>query len=200
QGTTVEGSVPLPQPAGAEPAAPATAARPPARDDAAEVLRPLADQVRDAVREALEHYRGTARADAVRALGERLDAPPRSGVPGHGAAALVAALAAAGPNGPPDETAPNETALVETALDETALDADAFVVPMRRDPTGHVHLPERPFGSPWRRPAHAIGVLLVDAAADEHAQRLAAGCAADPDVRLLGHVVVPAPTALALAG
>ena len=205
QGTTVEGSVPLPQPAGAEPAAPATAARPPARDDAAEVLRPLADQVRDAVQEALEHYRGTARADAVRALGERLDAPPRIGVPGDGAAALVSALAAAGPNGPPDETAPNETALVETALDETALDetaldADAFVVPMRRDPTGHVHLPERPFGSPWRRPAHAIGVLLVDAAADEHAQRLAAGCAADPDVRRLCHVVVPAAPALALAG
>lgn len=139
------------------------------------------------MREARDRYRGTARADAVRVLAERLDAPLRIGVAGDGSAA-VAALAADATAGLVDVAAP------------AAPHADAFVVLLRRAPGGDVVLPSRPFGSAWHRPAHAVGALLVDGPVDEVAQRVAIECAAAPDVRRLCHVVVPVAPAFAQAG
>ncbi|MHA6630527.1 ATP-binding protein [Pseudonocardia sichuanensis] len=71
RGTTLEGSLPLPEPA-ARPAP-----RPPASTGS-----PLLDQVRDAVREARELYPVGVQAGALRALAERLD-DPRTGPRGH---------------------------------------------------------------------------------------------------------------------
>jgi signal transduction histidine kinase len=200
QGTTVDGFVPLPRPAEPPPDVPSRVAtgagsRPAAPDDATEAPRPLIDQVRDAVREARERYAGTARADAVGVLAERLDAPLRIGVPGDGdgSVALVPTLTALGPDGTPETGG-------AALIDATALDADAFVVVLWRSPSGDVLLPDRPFGSGWHRPAHAIGALLVDGPADEPAQRAAIACAAMPDVGRLCHVVVPVAPSFAGAG
>ncbi|MHA6616882.1 sensor histidine kinase [Pseudonocardia sp. DLS-67] len=175
KGTTVEGSVPVPRPAAA------------VVDGAPEVAQPLIEQVRDAVREARERYRSTARTDAVRVLAERLEAPSRIGVAGDGSATL-AALGTDGVAGLVDVAAP------------AAPPADAFVVLLRLDPAGGVLLPGRPFGSAWHRPAHAVGALLVDGPVDEAAQRVAIECAAVADVRRLCHVVVPVAPPFAQAG
>ncbi|GAA5110525.1 ATP-binding protein [Pseudonocardia adelaidensis] len=178
QGTTVEGSVPVPLPAARDAKGQPAAVGP---------AQPLIDQVRDAVREARERYRSTARADAVRVLGERLDAPLRIGVAGDGSAAF----AALGTDG---------TACLVDVAAPAAPHADAFVVLLRRGPGGDVVLPSRSFGSAWHRPAHAVGALLVDGPVGEVAQRVAIGCAAVPDVRRLCHVVVPVAPAFAQAG
>ncbi|TWF79078.1 histidine kinase/DNA gyrase B/HSP90-like ATPase [Pseudonocardia hierapolitana] len=204
QGTTVDGSVPLPQPSatstgGPSPVAAAAGNRPAAPDVAAEATHPLIDQVRDAVREARDRYRSTPRADAVGVLAERLDAPLRIGVSGDGAAsvALRQALAALGPDG-----TPGDAALIDVAVPagRPAPHADAFVVLLRRDAGGNVLLPDQPFGTAWHRSAHAIGALLVDGPVDEAAQRVAVACAAGPEVRQLCHVVVPVAPAFARAG
>jgi signal transduction histidine kinase len=212
QGTTVDGSVPLPMPAAPSPVAPSPGApsrvapdagrRPAAPDVAAEMPHPLIDQVRDAVREARERYRGTARADAVGVLAERLDVPLRIGVAGDadGSVALVPALGTDGTPGiGPDIGAAR---LIDAAAPagRAAPHADAFVVLLRRAAAGDVLLPDQPFGSTWHRPAHAIGALLVDGPADEPAQRAAIECAAGRDVRGLCHVVVPVAPAFARAG
>jgi signal transduction histidine kinase len=196
QGTTVDGSVPLPEPAAPSPVAAQAGSRPAAPDVAAEVPRSLIDQVRDAVREARERYRGTARADAVGVLAERLDAPLRIGVSGDADGSLAGALAALGTPGIGPAT------LIDAAAPAggAAPHADAFVVLLRRDATGDVLLPDQPFGSAWHRSAHAIGALLVDGPADEPAQQAAIECAAGRDVRGLCHVVVPVAPAFARAG
>jgi signal transduction histidine kinase len=184
RGTTVEGSVPVPRPAGAP--------------DAAEAARPLVEQVRDALREARERYRGTTRADVVRVLAERLDAPLQIGVSGDdGSVGLRSGLAALGP-----EPGPGRAALIDLTAPAggPVPHADAFVVLLRRAGTGTVLLPDRPLGSAWHRPAHAIGALLVDGPADDPEQRAAIECAAGPDVRRLCHVLVPVAPAFARAG
>jgi hypothetical protein len=107
--------------------------------------------------------------------------------------ALVPTLTALGQDGTRDTGG-------AALIDATALDADAFVVPLRRGPAGDVLLPDRPLGTAWHRPAHAIGALLVDGPADEPAERAAIECAAVPDVRRLCHVVVPVAPSFAQAG
>ena len=178
QGTTVEGSVPVPSPAAADA---------PEEPVAAGAAHPLLEQVRAAVQEAWERYRGTARAEAVRVLGERLDGPLRIGVAGAGSAEF-AALGTRGKAALVDVTAPG------------APHADAFVVLLRRGPGGDLILPSRPFGSAWHRPAHAVGALLVDGPVDEGAQRVAIGCTASPEVRRMCHVVVAVAPAFGQAG
>ncbi|OLT09073.1 hypothetical protein BJF90_44580 [Pseudonocardia sp. CNS-004] len=166
QGTTVEGSVPVPHPVAASPTS----------RDGGEAAGSLVDQVRDALREARERYRGTARADVVRALAERLDAPLQIGVSGDdGSVGLRSGLAELGP-----EPGIAGAVLVDVAAPEGGAvpHADAFVVLLRRAGTGTVLLPDRPLGSGrlgsgWHRPAHAIGALLVDGPADAPEQRAA---------------------------
>ena len=98
-GTTVEGSVPLPQPERDASAngKPEVAARPgPAPVMSGNVA--LVDQVRDALRAARELYHGSYKADALRELAERMEEPLRvavSGPPGAGTSTLVEALRAA---------------------------------------------------------------------------------------------------------
>jgi signal transduction histidine kinase len=206
QGTTVEGSVPLPRPA--EPAvgvpaagAPVPAARPtaPALGTPASAAPPLVDQVRAAVAEARKLYHGTERADVVQVLAEQLDAPLRIAVSdgGGGSSPLVPALAALDPDGAPTVAG---AALVDAAAlaGRPAQHADAFVLLLRPDADGDVPLPDLPGSSAPHRPAHAIGALLVDGPVDESAQRAATDRARD--VRRLCHVVVPVAPALARAG
>jgi signal transduction histidine kinase len=180
EGTTVEGFVPLPEPVGlpaplAERAAPDRPLPSPAV--------PLVDQVREAVREALERYRDTEHVAVVRALAERLEAPLRIAVPGAdgGSPALLEGLAGA-------------------ALVDPAPQADALVLLLRRGADGDVQLPDLPDGFPRHRPAHAVGALVVEGPVDASACAAAADCAARPDVRRLCHVVVPLAPALARAG
>jgi signal transduction histidine kinase len=97
-GTTVEGSVPLPESA-TEPAAaavpPGSAGATPRAGAPAAVGVALLDEVRDAVRVARELYPGTRYANTLRALAERLDEPLRiaiTGPPGCGTSTLVEAL------------------------------------------------------------------------------------------------------------
>jgi signal transduction histidine kinase len=97
-GTTVEGSVPVPEPA-AEATTTAvylgTAGAVPRTMTAGTVGGALLDQVRDAVRVARELYHHTRHAGALRALAERLDEPLRiavTGPPGRGTSTLVEAL------------------------------------------------------------------------------------------------------------
>jgi signal transduction histidine kinase len=198
QGTTVEGSAPLPQAVEQSPPTVRLQARravAPAPGVAAAAAS-LLDQVRDATREVRKLYHGTPRADALRVLAERLDAPLRIGVSGgDGAAAFVAALAALDPDGAP---AVAGASLIDAAA--PAAHADAFVLLLRRDADGDVLLPEWPRASVHHRPAHAIGALLVDGPADEKAARAALDCGAQDVVRRLCHVVVPVAPAFAQAG
>jgi signal transduction histidine kinase len=191
KGTTVEGSVPLPEIAEPRP----TPARPVAAVAAAV---PLLDQVRDAVREARELYHGTALVDAVRVLAERLDAPLRIGVSGGegsgGLSGLVQVLTAL------DAPMLAGAVLVDAAARAPAPPADAFVLLFRRDADNDLLLPDLPSGSTPHRPAHAVGALLLDGPVDEAAQRAAAVCAARRDVRRLCHVVEPVSPAFAQAG
>jgi signal transduction histidine kinase len=180
KGTTVEGSVPVPETAEPRPSVAVAAAL------------PLLDQVRDAVREARELYQGTARVDAVRVLAERLDAPLRIGVAG-GLSGLVQVLTAL------DAPMLPGAALVDAAA-RAPTPADAFVLLLRRDADNDLLLPDLPRGSAPHRPAHAVGALLLDGPVDEAAERAAAVCAARRDVRRLCHVVVPVSPAFAQAG
>jgi signal transduction histidine kinase len=91
-GTTVEGSAPL-RLAPAD-ATPGTGVRP-ALAAAMTGSQRLVDQVRDALRAARELYHNTRRAEELRDLAERLDAPLRiavSGPPGCGVSTLVETL------------------------------------------------------------------------------------------------------------
>jgi signal transduction histidine kinase len=193
RGTTVEGSVPLPQPesqpAGSQPAESQPAEPRPAFPAAAAPLRSLSDEVRDALREARELYRATPHADALGRLARRIEAPPRTAVAGDGSAALVEALAALVPQAP----------LFERASSDSA-PAGAFVLVLRRDAGGDVLLPDAPAGAAPHRPAHAVGALVVEGPVDEPAQQAAADCGSRPGVRRLCHVVVPVAPALARAG
>ena len=191
EGTTVEGFVPLPGPVA--PQVPLPERSVPARSLPAPAL-PLLDQVREAVREALERYRDTEHVDVVRALAERLDAPLRISVPGAdgGPPALLEALAALDP---PD----GAPMLAGAELVDGAPPADALVLLLRRGADGDVQLPDLPGGSPLHRPAHAVGALAVEGPIDASARGAAAECAARPDVRRLCHVVVPVAPALARA-
>jgi len=154
KGTTVDGSVPLP--------------------GAALPAHSLRDQVREALREALECYPDNA---AVRALAERLEASPRIGAPPD-LAAFVPDIAGA-------------------AIVDPATPADAAVLLLRRGADGEVQPPD---DGPRHRPAHAVGALVVERPIDAPARLAAADCAARPEVRRLCHVVVPLAADLARAG
>ncbi|GAA0920642.1 hypothetical protein GCM10009559_03310 [Pseudonocardia zijingensis] len=208
EGTTVEGSVPLP-PAVAGPGAdstPAEAPEPPAPGARAVAAAPvpLVDQVRDAVRDARELYHGTARAEQLRLLAERLDAPLRIAVTGEaGRSALVHALDALAPDGdgrPPGSTAATLIDLPPpVASDGLPIPpADAFVLLLHET---HCESTVFASGGPARpRPAHVIGALVREEPVDETAQDAAARCVARPEVRRLCHAVVPVAPAFARAG
>jgi hypothetical protein len=209
-GTTVEGSVPLPDgyadteatnDGGRAPA-------PPAKSGPASTE--LLDRVRNAVRVALDVYQGTRHVEPLRALGTRLDGPVRVAVvgpPGAGASTLVEAMR----NGPvtstPWPSLIDAPAVGPVSPRAAGLAADAFVLLLRH------RCPDEPSlfsvlhaGSGADRPPPAIGVLaradeaLGTALADPAvAESAAAECAARPDVRHLCPVVVPVAALLARA-
>jgi signal transduction histidine kinase len=216
EGTVVEGSAPLPQPA-TEPPAEAPSPVPVATPTVAVADLPLIDQVRDALRTARELYHGTPQAEPLRALAQRLDEPLRvavSGPSGAGTSTLVEALRAAADRGPcaelrvtlidvpgggPRSAAGPGRAPPQPGSDaELAPLADAFVLLLRRPHDEDGALPVLPDGSDPPRPALAIGVL---ARADEiaGADETAADWGSSLEVRSLCHVVVPVAGLLARA-
>ncbi|HEX2075681.1 MAG TPA: ATP-binding protein, partial [Geodermatophilus sp.] len=179
-GTTVEGSVPLPD---AAPGRPATGPRP---------APGLLDQVRIAVRAARDLYHGTPQAEPLRALARCLDEPLRVAVTGPSPAAteaLVEALSV-GPPEAPSSTCPVRYLCTGGPGDDGQMvpAPDAYVVLLecsgRDDDDFYAGL----LGI--LRPAQTIGVLLD------------AGGSRDDDgpgsaVRRLCQAVVPAPAAAA---
>ncbi|GAA1266206.1 hypothetical protein GCM10009609_31720 [Pseudonocardia aurantiaca] len=199
-GTTVEGSVPLPDGYGDDGRAPAPHAVPETAST------DLLDQVRHAVRVAHGLYQATRHAEPLRALGARLDGPVRVAVVGPAGAGTSTLVEALRP--PTPTTGPTLIDLPGLALDGRAgQPADAFVVLLRhRRPDDAALFSRLLVGAGGHRPPPAVGVL---ARADEAvgtaltdpgvAERAAAECGARADVRRICPVVVPVAGLLARA-